>query len=288
MSVAVEPRRRRSLDDVREIADEVAAAERRRRRPRGPLPGRGDRRAARASGAVGARADRARRRRGRVRDDRRVLLRARPRAAARARWCSRCTRSRSRRSSATSTTRRGSSATCASSSERAAPDRVGDLRGRHRRRHGPLDRRRDAARTTARCTFEKQAPTVSYGAYADDLLTTLRRSPRRRARRPGRRARRARSRRRSSRPAPGTRSGCAAPARPASSSAPTFAAEQVLPTPFARGHGRVDGAGLAHPVVARVARDRRPTRSTARGRSCAPRPSASPASRCRRRTACRT
>ncbi len=27
------------------------------------------------------------------------------------------------------------------------------------------------------CTFEKQAPTVSYGAYADDLLTTLRRAP---------------------------------------------------------------------------------------------------------------
>lgn len=27
------------------------------------------------------------------------------------------------------------------------------------------------------CRFEKQAPTVSYGAYADDLLTTLRRSP---------------------------------------------------------------------------------------------------------------
>jgi acyl-CoA dehydrogenase len=27
------------------------------------------------------------------------------------------------------------------------------------------------------CTFEKQAPTVSYGAYADDLLTTLRRGP---------------------------------------------------------------------------------------------------------------
>jgi len=25
--------------------------------------------------------------------------------------------------------------------------------------------------------FEKQAPTVSYGAYADDLLTTLRRAP---------------------------------------------------------------------------------------------------------------
>jgi acyl-CoA dehydrogenase len=27
------------------------------------------------------------------------------------------------------------------------------------------------------CTFEKQGPTVSYGAHADDLLTTLRRSP---------------------------------------------------------------------------------------------------------------
>jgi acyl-CoA dehydrogenase len=28
-----------------------------------------------------------------------------------------------------------------------------------------------------RCTFEKQAPTVSYGGYADDLLTTLRAHP---------------------------------------------------------------------------------------------------------------
>jgi acyl-CoA dehydrogenase len=28
-----------------------------------------------------------------------------------------------------------------------------------------------------RCTFEKQAPTVSYGSHADDLLVTLRRSP---------------------------------------------------------------------------------------------------------------
>src|SRR5947199_9754089 len=27
------------------------------------------------------------------------------------------------------------------------------------------------------CEFEKQAPTVSYGEYADDLLTTLRRAP---------------------------------------------------------------------------------------------------------------
>ena len=36
-------------------------------------------------------------------------------------------------------------------------------------------------------TFEKQAPTVSYGAYADDLLTTLAPGARRRARRSGRR-----------------------------------------------------------------------------------------------------
>jgi acyl-CoA dehydrogenase len=32
-------------------------------------------------------------------------------------------------------------------------------------------------RDDGRGTFEKQAPTVSYGAYADDLLTTLRRAP---------------------------------------------------------------------------------------------------------------
>lgn len=31
--------------------------------------------------------------------------------------------------------------------------------------------------TNGTCRFEKRAPTVSYGAYADDLLTTLRRGP---------------------------------------------------------------------------------------------------------------
>ncbi len=36
------------------------------------------------------------------------------------------------------------------------------------------------------CTFEKQAPTVSYGAHADDLFVTLRRSSGRRAERSGR------------------------------------------------------------------------------------------------------
>ena len=34
-----------------------------------------------------------------------------------------------------------------------------------------------SVRQMAHCSFEKQAPTVSYGAHADDLLTTLRRSP---------------------------------------------------------------------------------------------------------------
>ncbi len=32
-------------------------------------------------------------------------------------------------------------------------------------------------RDAGSCTFEKQAPTVSYGSYADDLLATLRRAP---------------------------------------------------------------------------------------------------------------
>ena len=35
----------------------------------------------------------------------------------------------------------------------------------------------DAPPTTGGCSFEKQAPTVSYGAHADDLFTTLRRAP---------------------------------------------------------------------------------------------------------------
>ena len=35
----------------------------------------------------------------------------------------------------------------------------------------------DAGRRRNSLSFEKQAPTVSYGAYADDLLTTLRRTP---------------------------------------------------------------------------------------------------------------
>ena len=127
-----------------------------------------------------------------------------------------------------------------------------------------------------RATFEKQAPTVAYGAYADDLLTTLRRTPDAEPgdqvvvltqREPGRR---------SSRPARGTRSACAARARPATSSAPSSPPEQVLadavldasrPSRWCRSRtssGRTSGS--ASP----------PTRSTAPAPSCAPRPSSDP------------
>ena len=82
-----------------------------------------------------------------------------------------------------------------------------------------------------RCTLEKQAPTVSYGAHADALLITARRSllpeqatrsscwPRR-------------STPHSSRPAPGTRSACGAPARPGFIVRAGFGVEQILAAPF--------------------------------------------------------
>ena len=71
---------------------------------------------------------------------------------------------------------------------RPAADRLGDLRGWDRRRHGPLGRRAWRREDDGTCSFEKQAPTVSYGSQADDLLTTLRRGAGCRRRRPGRRA----------------------------------------------------------------------------------------------------
>ena len=114
---------------------------------------------------------------------------------------------------------------------RAAPDRLGDLRGRHRRRHGSLDRRRDAGRGRRLQLRE---------AGADRQLRRVRRRPAdhaaprsgRRARRPGGRAHAHASRPRSSRPAPGTRSACAARARPGYVVRAEFAPEQVLATPF--------------------------------------------------------
>ena len=67
---------------------------------------------------------------------------------------------------------------------RPAAGRLGHLRGRHRRRHGSLGRRRHPGGRRRR-SFEKQAPTVSYGEYADDLLHHPAPQPRGRARRPG-------------------------------------------------------------------------------------------------------
>ena len=97
-------------------------------------------------------------------------------AAARARWCSRCIRSRLRPSPATPRVLRGSRRTFATSPEdqrlvASVTSEIGT--------GGDLGKS-IAAVTPAeagRATFEKKAPTVSYGAYADDLLTTLRRSP---------------------------------------------------------------------------------------------------------------
>ena len=116
---------------------------------------------------------------------------------------------------------------------RAAARRVGDLRDRDRRRHGPLDRGGHAGGDGAR-TFEKQAPTVSYGAYADDLLTTLRRSP---DAEPGDQVvvltRRDQHDARADGHV-GSARACAAPARPGYVVRAEFPAEQVLPTPFSR------------------------------------------------------
>ena len=73
--------------------------------------------------------------------------------------------------------RRGSRTTCASyareqrliASVTSEVGTGGDM-GRSIAAVTPVERWRAAS-------FEKQAPTVSYGAHADDLLTTLRRAP---------------------------------------------------------------------------------------------------------------
>ena len=60
----------------------------------------------------------------------------------------------------------------------AAPDRLGHLRDRHRRRHGPVDRGRHARTSTGRGHVrEAGADRLATARYADDLLTTLRRAP---------------------------------------------------------------------------------------------------------------
>ena len=158
----------------------------------------------------------------------------------------------------------------------AAPDRLCHVRGRHRRRHGEVSRC-GVREEDGSCSFEKQGPTVSYGGHADDLFVTLRRSP---DAEPGdqvivldpegagdtradghlgstRNARHVLARLHDSGDVPGG----AGPA------------DAVL----SRGD-RVDGAALAHPLVAALARHRnRCVRSCART-SCARRRSSSPAS----------
>ena len=205
-------------------------------------------------------------------------------AAAPARWSSPCTRSRSPRIVRHLDGAPWFEDYLRDARRRAAPDRLGHLRGRHRRRHGPLDRRGRRPATTARARFEKQAPTVSYGAHADDLLTTAAPRARRRARRPGRRAHPPRPARRSSRPGTWDPLGMRGTCSPGFVVRAEFAPEQVLadavpdasrPSRWSRSRtscGRT--CGSASP----------PTPSTAPARSCAPRPSAARRSRRRRRT----
>ena len=83
------------------------------------------------------------------------------------------------------------------------------------------------------CTFSKQAPTVSYGSYADDLLTTLRRTP---EAEPSDQVVVLTRRAQNTLEASGTwdplgMRGTCSPGYVVSS---TFRAEQVLPTPFSR------------------------------------------------------
>ena len=103
--------------------------------------------------------------------------------------------------------------------------------------------------------FEKQAPTVSYGAYADDLLTTLRRAP---DAEPGDQVCVLTSKDQHTLEPTGSwdplgMRGTCSPGNVVRAELPL---EQVLPTQFALRHERVDGADLAHPLVAPVARHR--------------------------------
>ena len=114
-----------------------------------------------------------------------------------------------------------------------------------------------------RCTFEKQAPTVSYGAYADDLFVTLRRSAGRRAERSGRSdwPRRADHARADGYMGPAGHArdvlaGLSRARGAATRAGPRHSVPRVC--------GRVDGSRFAHPLVAPVARDRH-----RRVRSCA-------------------
>ena len=106
-------------------------------------------------------------------------------------------------------------------------------------------------------SFEKQAPTVSYGAYADDLLTTLRRAPGIRARRPGGRRSPTQTSTRWSRPGTWDVLGMRGTCSPGSVVRAQLRRRAGAGDPVCQGRRRVDGPDLPHPVVAPVARDRR-------------------------------
>ncbi len=137
-----------------------------------------------------------------------------------------------------------------------------------------------------RVTFEKQAPTVSYGAYADDLLTTLRRTP---DAEPGDQVVALTSKDQVTLEQTGTWDpmGMRGTCSPGYIVRAEFDPAQVPPgTVPDRRHG-VDGADLAHPVVAYLARHR-DRRVRPGQRSSVPRRSSGP-TRCRRPPcACRT
>ena len=136
-------------------------------------------------------------------------------------------------------------------------------------------------------TFEKQAPTVSYGAYADDLLTTLRRAP---DAEPGDQVVALTQRGQFSLEQTGTWDpmGMRGTCSPGYVVRATFPIGQVLPTPFSTVGTESMVPDLAHPVVASVARASRPTASTAPARSSGRRPRDGPTSCRRRRRACRS
>jgi len=83
------------------------------------------------------------------------------------------------------------------------------------------------------CSFEKQAPTVSYGRYADDLLTTLRRSP---EAEPGDQVLALTRKDQITLEQPGSWDplGMRGTCSPGFTVSAEFAAEQVLPTPFSK------------------------------------------------------
>ena len=152
---------------------------------------------------------------------------------------------------------------------RAAPDRLGDLRGRHRRRHGPLDRRRHARPATGVCTSRsRRRPSAT-------ARTRTISSPRCAARRTPSPATRSLVLTRSDQidaradRAPGIRSACAARARPGYVVRAEFPPRAGPADPVLARRDRVDGPGLAHPLVPPVARASRPTPSTGRAPSCA-------------------